>query len=126
MAKASISVMLDVRVLSRAAELTNSVLGTAVQGLADEVVEDAKANCPRSDLDTAGYVHLADTIEATVVNDLEIDVHDGKDYGVHVEYGARGRPGRAFLTPAVERGKEKLPGLVKDALDKLWREAGGR
>lgn len=124
MAKASIAVTLDTRVLSRAAELTNQTLGNAVQQLADEIVEDARANCPRSTLDGADYVHLQDTIEAEVIGELEIDVHDGKEYGIFVEAGSRGTPARPFLTPAVEKAKGRLPELVAEALENLWRGAG--
>jgi HK97 gp10 family phage protein len=123
MSQASISVTLNTRALVRAAELTNSTLGTAVQDLADEIVADAKANAP---VDTGA---LRDSLASEVTEELEIEVHDGVDYGVYQEYGRGGahpRPARPFLTPAVERARSRLPTLVGEALKGLWREAGGK
>jgi HK97 gp10 family phage protein len=120
MSKASVSVSLDTRVLSRAAELTNQKLGDALQTLADEIVAEAKANAP---VDTGA---LRDSLEATITGELEIEVHDGVSYGIFQEYGWKNGPAQPFLTPAVEKARGRLPELVGEALDKLWREAGAR
>lgn len=120
MAKASISVTLDTRVLSRAAELTNQTLGEALQTLADEIVADAQSIVPVR----TGF--LRSTISAQTVNDLEIDVEAAAPYAAAVEYGTTKQPSQPYLTPAVERGRLRLPELVSEALGKLWREAGGR
>lgn len=120
MSKASVSVTLDTRVLSRAAELTDQKLGDALQTLANEIVAEAQSTVA---VDTGA---LRDSLTSEVSGELEIEVHDGVEYGQWVEFGTQKMPARPFLTPAVEKARGRLPELVGEALDKLWREAGAR
>jgi hypothetical protein len=111
----SLTVNLDTRVLSRVADLTHQRLGEALQTLGEEIVAEAKAVVL---VDTG---RLRDSIEAEVIGDLEIEVHDGVSYGVVIEYGRGGtnpRPAFPFLTPAVEKARSRLPELVAAALQR--------
>lgn len=44
-------------------------------------------------------------------------IHDGVEYGVFVELGARGRPARPNLVPAFERVTKDLPRAIGQAIE---------
>lgn len=117
MSKASINVTVNTRPLARAVELTHQRLGEALQTLAEEIVEDAKAVVPVK----TGF--LRDSISAQPTGDLQIEVEAGADYSGHVEYGTVNQPAQPFLTPAVEKARGRLPDLVAEALNKAFEEA---
>lgn len=108
----SLTVTLDIRVLSRVAELTHQRLGEALQTLGEEIVADAQAVVPVK----TGF--LRDSISAQAVSDLEVDIEAAAPYSAAVEYGTQRMPARPYLTPAVEKARGRLPELVAEALRK--------
>ncbi len=81
-------------------------------------VEEVKRDCPVSDINTPGYVHMIDTI------DYEIDDGDGdadlgsvnvfvlKDYASYVNYGTSRMGAQPFFTNGMQRAQDRLDELA--------------
>jgi hypothetical protein len=118
-----LKISVDVGGLARLGELAKLNLAEAVEMEAQAVAAEARSRCPRSAIDTPGYLHLQDSIEAQKTGEFSAEVHDGKSYGVHVEYGAKGRQGVGMFTQAFQQGKERFPARVRAALEQAVKDA---
>jgi hypothetical protein len=113
-----LKISVDMRGLNKLDELSKLAMQEAVKLESEAVAEAVRVRTPRSARNDTGWVHLQDTIEAEKTGDYSAEVHDGKDYGVHVEFGSKGRSGVGMFTQAFEEGQQRFPERVREWL--LW------
>lgn len=113
---------IDRRALDGLSNAVRSNLGRAVAKIARDIEANAKATVV---VDT-GF--LKNSIEAVPSEGASFTwyVNVGAHYGVYIELGTVHMSARPFLSPAVERMRPVLAEVVRQAVDRAAREAGGR
>lgn len=105
----SLEIRVDLSGLVKLEARLLAALEEEVRATAQELAEAISSDAPVLTGD------LRDSIEATEEDPLHYDVHDGGnglehvDYGVHVNYGAQGRPANPFFSRNVERVRAEFP-----------------
>jgi len=110
--------VLNTAPLYRLGELVDRKVDEAAERLARETVDRAQDLAPVR----TGY--LRDHIVTEQAGEQHWEVVSEADYSAHVEYGSKGRAPHPFLTPAMEEAREKIPGVLAEALNAAAKEAG--
>jgi HK97 gp10 family phage protein len=115
MAKATISVKVDVAGLDRYGSVAQVALADAVQAEAEAIAADAADRAP---VRTGA---LKASIRADQEDGFNWTVHDGVSYGQYQEFGwVHGSP-QPFLTPAVETARTRFPERIAATLEDAAR-----
>jgi hypothetical protein len=107
-----LKISVDMRGLNKLDELSKLAMQEAVKEESEAVLSAAQERCPV----LTGA--LKASLEAEMTGEFSAEVHDGVSYGVHVNFGSKGRSGNPFFSQAFEEGQERFPGRVREWL--LW------
>lgn len=115
----ALTIVLNTAPLYRLGELIDRKVDEAAQKLAEETVERAQELAPV----LSGY--LRDHITKEQAGEQHWEIVSEAPYSGVAEWGSQGRAPHPFLTPAMEEAREKLPGVIAEALNAAAKEAGG-
>lgn len=112
-----LKVTVNTKGLDTLARLAPGAAARAVERTAEGMRDRAKQLAP---VRTGA---LRDSLATEQVQPGEWEVHDGVSYGVHVNFGAQGRPPNGFFSQALQEAEIRLPEAVAEAVNQAIREA---
>lgn len=124
---ANIEVRVDMRKLEQIMRDLPGSANDVIQKVAQDTEADIKNSFSTSSPSSPGNPPGVDTgaLKNSIVAEPDGDawvVHDGVEYGVWLEYGTEMGDGstrmapRPFFLPAVERARQRMPGLLKEVI----------
>ena len=118
--KTTFTLSVDKGALDALTPTMRSALGKVVAKVARDIEGGAKAVVP---VDT-GF--LKNSIQAKQISPLLWEVTVGASYGAFVEFGTVKMAGRPYLTPQIERMRPVFTEVIRQAVERATREAGGK
>lgn len=109
----AIGTMIDDSGIDAIINQSSADLDAVVSKVAHDTEGDIKNNFSSSSPSAAGEAPAVDTgalknsINTTKIADAHYEVHDGVEYGVHLEFGTEKMAARPFMLPAAERSANR-------------------